>query len=110
MAGNDDRALSPEAAWRLGADLAIDLVDEAVEIGLEELALHADARDGRPQTNVVLRYLDKLREVNDRRVDAAFGALLSDYLGSYAKSWLSRQHLQEITRLPIATTAEAGHG
>lgn len=65
-------------AWRRGVDLALCLFDEADN--LDEMALDDDCRSGRRQNNVVLSYLRRLRQINDAGVEAAFAAVLTDFV------------------------------
>lgn len=65
-------------AWRQGVQLAIDMLEAADD--LDEMSLSDRNRGGRPQKNVVATFLQRLRAINDRRVEAAFGAVLSDYI------------------------------
>jgi hypothetical protein len=106
MAKSDSSTISERSqSWRNGVRLALDLLDEASDLGLDELAIEDDCRDGRAQNNVMLRYLDKLRALEDRNADAAFCAVLSDYLGTYADSYFGRANLERMTSEPIASAA-----
>jgi hypothetical protein len=91
---------SDEDCWRIGTELARDML---VGDYLDQMAIEDDCREGRPQTNVVWWYLRRLRELDDDRVDAAFGAVLSDFVGSYSGSWYSDEDLNRMTAKPIAT-------
>jgi hypothetical protein len=95
-------------AWREGVNRAQTLLDEAHEIGLCETGLEPNHRDGRPQKNIVARHLAELRELNDPRVDAAFGAVLSDFIASFVDSYLEPDEVDKLTRWPIA--AEVANG
>jgi hypothetical protein len=74
----DDKKCSTEADGRA---LAVEMLREASDIGLNDLAFREYERDGRPQDQLVLRYLDQLRDA-DRRVAIGFSSVLSDFLGS----------------------------
>jgi hypothetical protein len=78
------------AAWFVGANLAIEMLELAADLGLSELALEDDCRDGRPQTNVFLTVLTKLRALHCPTSDVAFAAVLSELIASYADDWCSR--------------------
>ena len=64
---------SSVAAWTRGADLAIDLLTEAAEIGTNESRSKAMRATDDRRTTSVLRYLERLRALSDHRTDAAFG-------------------------------------
>jgi hypothetical protein len=72
--------IAPEA-WQRGSALAIEMLDEA---DLDEMALTDDCRDGRPQDNLLYRYLLRLRhEANDApQVERAFCSVLTDYIAT----------------------------
>ena len=73
-------------AWHIGTKLALNMLFDSggERDNLDEMALKNDCRNGQPQINVAWYYLRKLREINDDRVDAAFGAVLSEFCGLYA--------------------------
>jgi len=65
-----------------GRALAVQMLREANDIGLNDLAIHEHERHGRPQNNLVLRYLDALRKADSRRADIGFCSVLSDFIGT----------------------------
>ncbi len=90
-------------AWQLGTKLALDMLwDAGEEDKLDDLGLEDNYRDGCPQVNGAWFYLRKLREIDDDRVHAAFGAVLTEYLGLYASS-LGFEHLEKCAEKPIPT-------
>ncbi len=97
------------AAWLTGADVAIDLLEEGAELGLSEMALQDECRQGRPQANVFLKHLKRLRALNNSTSDAAFSAVMTEYVGLYADS-LTMQLFIDESRKPIATTEEYSNG
>ena len=93
-------------AWRRGVDLALDLLNEA-SWHTDEHVLDPSARNGRPQDNIVARYLREVREAADPRVELAFGAVLSDFISSSVDGAVPGTELLEgLARWPIATTIE----
>jgi len=67
-----------------GRRLAIDMLLEMSALDLDELAIDGtEAREGRPQSDVVRRYLRTARE--NASVEAGFIAVLTDALGSFAE-------------------------
>jgi hypothetical protein len=65
-----------------GRRLAVNMLVEMRDLGADELVIdRADEyRDGRPQNDVLVRYLRTARE--QPRVEAGFLAVLTDVLGS----------------------------
>ena len=67
-----------------GIRLAVDMLLEMSRLGLDQLAIDAaDARDGRPQSDVLARFLTTAQR--SPAVKAGFLAVLTDVLGSYAE-------------------------
>jgi hypothetical protein len=94
-------------AWRVGADLAIALIENIEEADYGETMLDPDDREGRPQLNVVLHYLDTLRGISDRRAEEAFGAVLTDLVSSCQHAGVPyTEALERHSRKPIATIVE----
>jgi hypothetical protein len=95
------------AAWTAGADLAITLLDEAAEIGADELALQDNCREGRPQrTDVFLTSLNQLRSLNRPTSDLAFAAVMTEFLALYADA-VDTKLLRAQSRRPILATVGA---
>jgi hypothetical protein len=73
-----------------GLALAASMLDEIEGMGpneLAELSIEAQDRDGKPQNNFVLKYLQAMKMHGNEAVLAGFAAALSDYLacpGTYA--------------------------
>jgi hypothetical protein len=65
-----------------GRRLAVDMLIEMQELGLDELAIdNADEyREGRPQSDILVRYLRAIR--GQPAVEAGFLAVLTDVIGS----------------------------
>lgn len=96
--------LSNLRTWRQGADLALELLEEA---DLGAMALNRrDRDDGRPhQDNLLLRYLLRLRRVDDARVEAAFCAVLTDFIASCRDGGVPDVSLlRRLSRKPVATS------
>lgn len=71
-----------------GRRLAVELLLEMSQLGLDELAIDgsvdaAEVREGRPQSDVLARYLRSARQNN--ALEAGFIAVLTDVLGSAAE-------------------------
>jgi hypothetical protein len=66
----------------VGFTLAFDLYDELLEIGGDSFVLESSCRDGDPQNNVFLRFLDRLRQSGDRDAEVAFSKIITDMIGS----------------------------
>ena len=67
-----------------GRQLAADMLKEMERIGFDELALDgAQYREGRPQNDVLARYLAAARGSAD--IERGFLAVLTDVLGSAAE-------------------------
>lgn len=67
-----------------GRRLAVDMLAEMSALGFDELAIDgAQYRDGRPQSDMLVRYLRAARE--DPKVEAGFLAVLQDVIGSAAE-------------------------
>lgn len=99
--------LSGRQAWRKGADLALELLENAAN-ALDEMALDDDRRDGRPQHNIMLNYLRRIRVLNDPRIDAAFCAVLTDYIaGGESGGTPDVNFLRKLSQRPIATAVHA---
>lgn len=95
-------------AWQVGRQLALQLLDEAYTVGLDEMALPADCRDGRPQTNLVLTYLAKVDDCRDTRVRVAFAAVLSDFIaGAVDGGAPDISALREWSRHPVPQAAQS---
>lgn len=98
-----------EEAWLAVADIAIDLLEEGDQLGLDEMALQDGHRAGRPQSNVFLKHLNRLRVLNNPTSDAGFSAVMTEYVGVYV-SGLAMQQLIDESGWPIATTSEVIDG
>ncbi len=96
-------------AWLAGADIAIDLLEEGADVGLDQMAMQDDCRCGRPQSNVFLKHLRRLRELNNPTSDIGFSAVMTEYVALYADG-LSMQALIDDSREPFATTANVPTG
>jgi hypothetical protein len=64
-----------------GRALAIDMLCEIHELGADELALDHVYRDGRPQSDVVVRHLQRARAAG-AVAERAFLAVITDALGA----------------------------
>lgn len=104
-------AISDARAWRRGADLAIEMLDELEERSQDDVfVLDPTNRGSRPQDNIVLRYLNRARDTNDSRCIVAFCAVLTDFVASGCDGVIPDAALLEsLSRHPIATTAEVRH-
>ena len=90
--------ISPQA-WRQGADLAIELLEE---INIDQVTLEDSVRDGRPQDNAVYRFMCKARQGGEPQL-MAFCAVLSEYVGSAADgSCLDVSFVAKLARRPVA--------
>jgi hypothetical protein len=94
----EQKNLTDFRAWRVGADLALKLLEGADS---DTMCLDVDP----PQHNLMLRYLLSLREIDDARVDAAFCAVLTDYIASTEHAGVvpGVSFLRQLSRKPIAT-------
>ena len=63
---------------RLAIDMLLEIRDE---LGVDESVLDDDARDGRPQSDVLARYLRSVRAAGSA-AEAGFLAVLTDFVGS----------------------------
>lgn len=63
-----------------GHQLAVNMLLELRDVGVDECVLSNEYREGRPQTAILARYLAATRG-NDR-VEAGFIAVLTDFVGS----------------------------
>ena len=101
------RAATDAQAWRQGADLAIELLEEASE-NAEACMLDGEGRSTAvPQHNFVGRYLRTVREIGDTRIEAAFGAVLSDYIASCQDGGVPDvKLLRRLSRRPVANAPE----
>lgn len=72
-----------------GVHLAVNMLVEMEELGLDELAVDGDEylrderRDGRPQSDILVRYLRAAQQHPE--VEAGFLAVLTDALGAAAE-------------------------
>lgn len=65
-----------------GRQLAVNMLLEIRdELGVDECVLDPDARDGRPQSDVLARYLRTVRDAG-AAAEAGFVAVLTDFVGS----------------------------
>lgn len=105
MADNIVLDLTGQIAWRQGVDLACELLDEA-SWDADEKILRDEFRDGRAQDNVLYRYLLRLRKAGDPRVDAAFAAVLTDFIASVLDGTIpDSSSLKREARKPVAQRA-----
>jgi hypothetical protein len=87
-------------AWREGVELALDMIDACDD--LDEMSLQADCRDGRPQLNACLPFIQRLREIGDERVEAAFASVLTEVLASREEgSFPDTTTLEQWTQWPV---------
>ena len=102
-----------------GHQLAIDLLDEMQDIGMDELGIdEADEyRDGRPQNDVLTRYL-RVAQTHPQ-VEKGFLAVLTDVIGSHVEGtggadyehFVSQVHAETDTKhLLQRVRKEARHG
>ena len=76
-----EREYTPET-WSAGASIALDLLRKAAKVD-EIASLEAQYRDiGAAQHNFVVPFLYRVMESDDRRIVAAFAAVLSEYISS----------------------------
>ena len=67
---------------RDGRELAVSMFHELVGMS-DEASIEAQYRAaGTSQVNIVLRYLDTLREKDSRALEAGFGAILTDFISA----------------------------
>jgi hypothetical protein len=68
-------------AWARGAGLALEMFEEG---DIDEMGLEDGGRDGRPQDNLVYRYLQRLRReaAADQQVEVAFCAVLTEAIAN----------------------------
>jgi hypothetical protein len=71
----------PSAAWQRGSALAVEMLGET---DMDEMTLTDQWRDGRPQNNLLYRYLLRLREIGDAQIDMAFCSVVTEFLASAA--------------------------
>jgi hypothetical protein len=103
-----EKRTRPDAhAWQRGADLAIALLRDAERTSLDDADLKDDCRGGRPQHNIALSHLIRLRAIDDERVVSAFASVLTAYLVGTQRSGVPDvDAFAQEARTPIATTAE----
>ena len=63
---------------RLAIDMLLEIRDE---LSVDECVLDANWRDGRPQSDVLVRYLKSVRSAG-AAAEAGFVAVLTDFVGS----------------------------
>ena len=65
-----------------GRQLAIDMLLEIRDrVGVDECVLEDSVRDGRPQSDVLARYMRSVRDAGEA-AEAGFVAVLMDFVGS----------------------------
>lgn len=64
-----------------GRELAIQMLLEIEEAGLDECTIDNDCRDGGAQNNIALRYIDNLG--NDKRLRTGFASMITEFVASY---------------------------
>jgi hypothetical protein len=69
----------PADAWARGSALAVEML---AETDMDEMTLTDKFRDGRPQNNLLYRYLLRLREIGDAQIEAAFCSVITEYVAS----------------------------
>lgn len=82
-------------AWKRGIDLCAEMVDEISETDGADLTLFPDDRDGRPQRNLVLEYLQRLDKEADALTRVAFAAALTDIFASADGAILDANYIRE---------------
>jgi len=85
-----------------GRELAVNMLVEMEELGLDELAIEGnveladEVRDGRPQSDILLRYLRVAQQHPE--VEAGFLAILTDALGSSVEGGGAIELYEQIAR------------
>lgn len=65
-----------------GREIAIQMLREIENAGLDECTIEQDCRDGGAQNNVALRYIDKLGD--SKQLRAGFASMITEFVASYA--------------------------
>jgi hypothetical protein len=77
------KAIAGSFAERDGRELAVTMLHDLQNCDGATSSIEAEYRPaGTRQSNVVLRYLDTLRQINSRELDAGFSAILTDFIGT----------------------------
>lgn len=65
-----------------GRELAIQMLREIEDAGLDECTIDQDCRDGRAQNNIALRYIDSLGDNKQLRI--GFAAMITEFVASFS--------------------------
>jgi hypothetical protein len=65
-----------------GRELAIQMLREIEDAGLDECTIDQGCRDGEAQNNIALRYIDSLGDNKQLRI--GFASMITEFVASYA--------------------------
>lgn len=94
-------------AWRRGVEAAISLIDDAYDIGLDEMQISDENRDGRSQVNLLLRAIDSIQASGERQMLEGFCCVLNDLIGEACEGGLGGdyQEIRDQAARPVAMTS-----